>query len=126
MPITELRFGGLQYDAQSGFHTLGKLSCSGKKSPDPKPSSCSALKKQGIFQNAYYNVKSDEDFSKLVYCNMSTPGYENVAEEFIESSESHFVELDETIGGIVSKVEVIFLKINMTANLFFIVNSHLT
>ena len=32
LPITELRFGGLDYDAQSGFHTLGKLSCGGKVS----------------------------------------------------------------------------------------------
>ena len=30
LPITELRFGGLHYDAQSGFHTLGKLTCGGK------------------------------------------------------------------------------------------------
>merc|ERR1712150_146004 len=32
LPITELRFGGLHYDTQSGFHTLGKLTCGGKNS----------------------------------------------------------------------------------------------
>ena len=32
LPITELRFGGLESDVQSAFHTLGKLSCSGMKS----------------------------------------------------------------------------------------------
>ena len=30
LPITELKFGGLNYESQSGFHTLGKLSCGGK------------------------------------------------------------------------------------------------
>ena len=106
LPITEMKFGGLKYDAQSGFHTLGKLSCSGKKFPEEKPSSCSSLKKAGVFHSAYYNIKEDGQFSKLVYCNMSTPGYQNTGEEFIESSESHFVELEETIDEISLRVEV--------------------
>merc|ERR1712224_382755 len=94
-----------KYDAQSGFHTLGKLICSGKKFPEEKPSSCSSLKKAGVFHSAYYNVKEDGQFSKLVYCNMSTPGYQNTGEELIESSESHFVEMEETIDEISLKVE---------------------
>ena len=36
LPITELRFGGLLYDAQAGYHTLGKLICAGKKIEEPK------------------------------------------------------------------------------------------
>ena len=35
LPITELRFGGLEVDVQTAFHTLGKLSCSGMKPIDP-------------------------------------------------------------------------------------------
>ena len=30
LPITELKFGGMDYESQSGFHTLGKLSCGGR------------------------------------------------------------------------------------------------
>ena len=30
LPITELKFGGLNYETQLGFHTLGKFSCGGK------------------------------------------------------------------------------------------------
>ena len=37
---------------------------------------------------------------------MSTPGYENVDEEFVESSENHFNEMDKTIGDIVRRVDV--------------------
>ena len=37
---------------------------------------------------------------------MTTPGYQNTGEEFIESSESHFVELEETIDEISLRVEV--------------------
>ena len=74
LPVKELRFGGLSFAAQTGFHTLGKLSCSGKKSDDEandKPVSCSALKKHGYFKSGYYNVQ-DGQYSKLVYCDMAT------------------------------------------------------
>ena len=30
LPITELKFGGLNYETQLGYHTLGKFSCGGK------------------------------------------------------------------------------------------------
>ena len=43
LPITELRFGGLHYDAQSGSHTLGKLTCGGKVSNVVYKSSLSYL-----------------------------------------------------------------------------------
>ena len=100
LPITELRFGGLLYDAQAGFHTVGKLICTGKKFEEPKATSCSALKRDGIFKNGYYNVKTDGQFSKLVYCDMTTPGYNDIDEEFIESSESHFVDVENSISDI--------------------------
>ena len=90
---------------------MGKLICQGKKSTESKPSTCSALKTQGVFQSGFYNIKAEGEFSRLVFCDMTNVGYnnnENNGEEFIESSESHFVEMDETIGEIVSKVEVIF------------------
>ena len=57
-PITELRFGGLEFDSQSGFHTLGKLECSGKKSVESKPATCTSLKKHGFFKSGFYNVLS--------------------------------------------------------------------
>ena len=90
LPVIELKFGGLSYDAQSAFHTLGKLSCSGKKTVEPKASSCSSLKIQGNFQTGYYNIKEVEQHSKLVFCDMDHPGYTEVPEQFIESSEEHF------------------------------------
>ena len=46
LPVIELKFGGLSFNAQWAFHTLGKLSCSGKKTVQPK----------GNFQNGYYNI----------------------------------------------------------------------
>ena len=53
-----------------------------------------------VFKNGYYNVKTDGQFSKLVYCDMTTPGYNDIDEEFIESSESHFVEVENSISDI--------------------------
>ena len=97
MPITELKFGGFNREEQLGFHTLGKLICGGKKTEEHKATSCSALKRDGIFRNGYYNVKEVGQYSKLVYCNMTTPGYDGIAEEFIESSESHFVEVENSL-----------------------------
>ena len=110
LPITELRFGGLLYDAQAGYHTLGKLICAGKKIEEPKATSCSALKRDGIFKNGYYNVKTDGQYSKLVYCDMTTPGYNDIDEEFIESSESHFVEVENSISDI---------KVGLQNNIYF-------
>ena len=105
LPINELRFGGLLYDAQSGFHTLGKLICSGEKTEERKATSCSALKRDGFFRNGYYNVKEPEQYSKLVYCDMTSPGYDDVTEEFIESSATHFIEIEKSISDI--KVDVL-------------------
>ena len=111
LPITELRFGGLGFDAQSGFHTLGKLSCSGKKSEEPKAISCSSLKQQGYFKSGFYNVKEDGQYSKLVYCDMTTPGYNDVIQEFIESSESHFDEVEEAIAEVVANSDNHFAQV---------------
>ena len=103
LPIMELRFGGLEFDAQSAFHTLGKLSCHGKRTNEPKPASCSSLKRNGYFKSGFFNVKEDGHFSKLVYCDMASLGYDNVDEEYIESSESHFDELEQYLGDYVSR-----------------------
>ena len=111
LPITELRFGGLGFDAQSGFHTLGKLSCIGKKSGKPMATSCSSLKQQGYFKSGFYNIKEEGQYSKLVYCDMTTPGYNDVYEEFIESSESHFDEVDMAIAEIVANSDSHFAQV---------------
>ena len=103
LPIMELRFGGLEFDAQSAFHTLGKLSCHGKRTNEPKPASCSSLKRNGYFKSGFFNVKEDGQFFKLVYCDMASNGYDNVDEEYIESSESHFDELEQYLGDYVSR-----------------------
>ena len=97
LPVIELKFGGLSFDAQSGFHTLGKLSCSGKKTLEPKGSSCSSLKLEGNFKNGYYNIKELGQHSKLVFCDMNHAGYTEVPQEFIESSEEHFDLLEKDI-----------------------------
>ena len=97
LPVIGLNFGGLALDAQSAYHTLGKLNCAGKKTIDLKATSCSSLKLDGNFQNGYYNIKNDGQHSKLVFCNMHHPGYTEVPEEFIESSENHFDVLEEYI-----------------------------
>ena len=102
LPITELRFGGLSFDAQAAYHTLGKLSCSGKKSEESKAESCSDLKRKGIFKSGLYNVQEVGQHSKLVYCDMTSPGYNDVAQEFVESSESHFDEVEEYIADFVA------------------------
>ena len=86
LPITELRFGGLAYDSQSAFHTLGELMCNGKKVEEPKATSCASLKRDGYFKSGYYNIKENQvgQHSKLVYCDMSGSGYDNVNEETVD------------------------------------------
>merc|ERR1711892_443611 len=104
LPISELRFGGLPYDIQQGFHTLGKLMCRGKPE-EVKPDSCSALKLQGQFMSGYYNVKEENENSQLVFCNMSSSGYyaEN-SENFVSNSEDHFAQIDTEIEEINSSI----------------------
>ena len=97
LPIMELRFGGLTFEAQTASHTLGKLECYGKKSYEAKPESCSDLKKMGIFTSGFYNIKQSNENSKLVFCDMTTEGYDDVPEEFIESSETHSEAIEQTI-----------------------------
>ena len=74
LPIMELRYGGLSYEGQQGFHTLGKLICKGK-TDFSEASSCSALKRSGQFKSGYYNIEAEGGYSKLVHCDMSLPGY---------------------------------------------------
>ena len=97
LPIMELRFGGLTFEAQTASHTLGKLECYGKKSYDAQPGSCSDLKKMGIFTSGFYNVRQSNENSKLVFCDMASEGYDDVPEEFIESSETHSQAIEQTI-----------------------------
>ena len=107
------RFGGLDYEAQSAFHTLGELICTGKKTILPIADSCSSLKRQGFFKNSYYNVKEEGQFSKLVFCDMeSSGGYDNINEEFIESSETHSFEIDGTIDEIINTIQVLYSQLS--------------
>jgi len=62
LPITELRFGGLESDVQSAVHTLGKLTCSGMKSIDPDvPNTIfSAYKTHGQYGKGKYIISYDK------------------------------------------------------------------
>ena len=43
--------------------------------------SCSALKKYGVFKSGFYNIKSEEDISiKTVFCDMESGTYDDVPE----------------------------------------------
>ena len=77
-----------------------------------KPASCSMLKQQGYFKSGFYNVKQDGEFSKLVYCDMTSLGYDNVNEEYIESSESHFDEIEQYLGDYVSRSDNHFSQLD--------------
>ena len=114
LPVTELKFGGLSLESQFAFHTLGKLSCSGKKAVEPKATSCSSLKLDCIFKNGYYNIKEVGQHSKLVFCDMDHPGNTEVPQESIESSEEHFDQLEENINLIEENIDQIEEHINQS------------
>jgi len=78
LPITQLFFGGLQYEAQQASFQLGRLKCYGEA--DVKTgTSCSALKMSGIFNSGHYVIKEEGDVNKkTVYCGMDTSSYDNV------------------------------------------------
>ena len=111
LPVKELRFGGLTFEAQTASHTLGKLECYGKKSLDSRPGSCSDLKRMGIFTSGFYNVKKSNENSKLVYCDMTTDNYDDVVEEFIESSETHSETIEQSIANFETEANDHFVAI---------------
>merc|ERR1719342_1643682 len=79
LPITKMFFGGLNYDAQSGEFLLGRLKCYGQKAVDIA-TSCSALKKSGIFNSGYYSIKPEGATQQMsVFCDMSKT-YDDVTE----------------------------------------------
>jgi len=81
LPIMKLYFGGLSYDLQYAAFSLGPLKCFGDR-PVATATSCSALKRSGVFQSGYYNIKGSEDYyASLVYCDMQSPTYTNVPQE---------------------------------------------
>jgi len=78
LPVTKLSFGGLTYEIQSGAFQLGNLKCFGKKN-DAIGSSCSSLKLKGNTLSGYYDIKKPGDqYTSLVFCDMSENGYQNI------------------------------------------------
>jgi len=99
LPIRSVQFGGLVYDLQQAFHTLGRLRCWGKVAFE-EGTSCAAIKRSGQFYNGFYNIRASQDeHTQLVFCNMTaSPGYEdNSGQTYIDSSEAHFDLLEEEI-----------------------------
>ncbi|CAG0885542.1 unnamed protein product [Darwinula stevensoni] len=71
LPITQLRFGGLQFDAQKANHTLRGLVCRGKAaSPENPAESCSSLRKAGHAHSGYYLINTKEGRLDVVFCRM--------------------------------------------------------
>ncbi|XP_072036319.1 uncharacterized protein [Amphiura filiformis] len=76
LPVTELRFGGINHYLAMGFYTLGPLECFGKSPSIQVLPSCADLRDAGHTRDGYYYVDPDglnngvDSFT--VYCNMST------------------------------------------------------
>ncbi|CAG0893350.1 unnamed protein product [Darwinula stevensoni] len=71
LPITELRFGGLQFKGQKANYTLGGLTCKGKiPSPDNPAQSCSTLRQAGNAHPGYYMIESKKSRLDVVMCRM--------------------------------------------------------
>ena len=84
LPVMKLFFGGLSYDLQSGSFQLGRLKCYGDKDVE-EATSCSALKKRGMFNSGYYNIKpADSVHTKLVFCDMKSGTYTDVPQVKIQ------------------------------------------
>ena len=93
----------MSYDGQKGFHTLGKLVCKGN-ADITEAISCSALKRSGQFKSGYYNVEAEGGHSKLVYCDMSLPGYNDENSEHSVTYEK-VASLDERTNAINAEVK---------------------
>ncbi|CAG0893240.1 unnamed protein product [Darwinula stevensoni] len=71
LPITELRFGGLQFDGQKASHNLGGLVCRGKApSPDNPAESCSSLRQAGNAETGYHLITNKKGRLDVVLCRM--------------------------------------------------------
>ncbi|CAG0889756.1 unnamed protein product [Darwinula stevensoni] len=70
LPITELRFGGLLFDAQKANHTLGALVCKGRASLDNPAGSCSSLRQAGHIRTGYYLIRTKKGRLDVVLCRM--------------------------------------------------------
>ncbi|CAG0894610.1 unnamed protein product, partial [Darwinula stevensoni] len=71
LPITELRFGGLQFDGQMANYTLGGLTCKGKAPPPGNPAeSCSTLRQAGNTGTGYHLITNKEGRFDVVLCRM--------------------------------------------------------
>ncbi|CAG0896632.1 unnamed protein product [Darwinula stevensoni] len=71
LPITELRFGGLQFEAQKANYTLGGLACKGRIPPPDNPAqSCISLRQAGNAHPGYYLLNSKEGRLDVVMCRM--------------------------------------------------------
>merc|ERR1712126_453467 len=68
--------GGLNFDLQSAAFRLGRLQCFGNKDVDIG-TSCSSLKKNGVYKSGYYNIKTDSGI-KIVFCDMESGIYDDV------------------------------------------------
>jgi len=80
LPITKLFFGGLSYEIQYGAFQLGRLKCYGEADINTA-SSCTALKKSGVFTSGHYVIKEEGDSQqKIVYCGMNSSSYDEVSQ----------------------------------------------
>jgi len=78
LPVQKLFFGGLNFEMQSASFVLGRLKCFGQQQV-AVGTSCSSLKKSGIFRSGYYNIKAEkETMLKSVFCDMESGNYEDV------------------------------------------------
>ncbi|CAG0890462.1 unnamed protein product [Darwinula stevensoni] len=71
LPITKLRFGGQQFEAQKANYTLGGLACKGKTPPPDNPAeSCSSLRLAGNTHPGYYLINPKKGRLDVVMCRM--------------------------------------------------------
>merc|ERR1719300_1789975 len=78
LPVTKMYFGGLEYEIQSGSFLLGRLKCYGEKTIEAG-TSCSSLKKSGVFKSGHYAIKPiDAETQMIVKCDMDSDTYDDV------------------------------------------------
>ncbi|CAG0899722.1 unnamed protein product [Darwinula stevensoni] len=72
LPLTELRFGGLQFAGQKAKYTLGGLACRGKASSSSEnpAESCSSLRRTGNTRSGYYLIQKKNGRLDVVLCRM--------------------------------------------------------
>ncbi|CAG0904343.1 unnamed protein product [Darwinula stevensoni] len=71
LPVTELRFGGMQLEEQEANYTLGGLVCRGQAPHQGNPaSSCSSLRKAGNTRTGYHLISRKGGRLDVVLCQM--------------------------------------------------------